>query len=338
MKRSSVFFGTPEFALSSLRAAMEHTNLLAVISQPDRPRGRGQQLTPSEVKAYALKEGITVFSPPSLRKENDELTRFKTWMSQNSVPDFVLVTAYGNILPQNYLDWAKIGPINVHASLLPRWRGAAPIQRALEAGDVETGVCLQKMVYELDAGDVLAEERLPLDEEITAIELTTKLSQLGGKLLASYLGKFNGNSLVGVPQPSQLVTLAPKISKEDGFWKPSWSALETHNKVRAFAAWPGVKVLLNDQIVKLCKTSLVKEKSYLLKEFRAGMLTNLSDEIFLSTGDIRTSEHCYLKIEEIQFAGKAPMKACDALRNDFNKLKGAETLEFQSPTKSPIKD
>lgn len=331
MKKTSVFFGTPDFALSSLRAAMQHTQVLAVVTQPDRPRGRGQQSSPCEVKALALENGLTVFSPPGLRKDSEELARFKAWMLANSRPDLVLVTAYGNILPQSYLDWPTIGPINVHASLLPRWRGAAPIQRCLEAGDLETGVALQKMVYELDAGDVLAEDRIHLREDIQSPELWETLSRLGGKLLGSFLERFEGSSLSGKPQNAAQVTLAPKLTKEEAFWKPSWTALESHNRVRAFAGWPGVKASFQGQTVKICRTSLISAKNESLGAPKNGILRLQGSDVHLGCNEIRTSELSILKLEEIQFPGKGPTKAADALRNYFRDLTTGQSLEFQTP-------
>lgn len=146
---SSIFFGTPDFALPSILSALECTNVLGVVTQPDRPRGRGQKLSPCPVKKIGLDHNLPCFSPVSLRKRSaDEeaakaFDAFVSWKNSIERPDFLIVTAYGNILPQEILDWPRFAPINVHASLLPRWRGAAPIQRALEAGDLNTGVALQ---------------------------------------------------------------------------------------------------------------------------------------------------------------------------------------------------
>jgi methionyl-tRNA formyltransferase len=244
-KKTSIFFGTPAFAVPSLEAALRSTQVLAVVSQPDRPRGRGHAVVPSEVKQAALDLGLATFSPASLRKESEELSRLEAFMSTTR-PDFVLVTAYGNLLPQKYLDWARIGPINVHASLLPRWRGAAPIQRALEAGDPETGVCLQRMVMELDAGEVLAETRFKIPTEWGAQRLSEELSKRGGSLLGDFLSDFQGTELRGEPQKADSVTVAAKIRKEEGLFRSSWTARETCGRVRAFEQWPKVQMHLPD--------------------------------------------------------------------------------------------
>ena len=274
--KTSLFFGTPDFAVPSLKAALKTTRVLAVVTQPDRPRGRGHLVTPCPVKALAVESGIPVFSPPSLRKPSEELTRLKEFLAPPALLDYVIVTAYGNLLPQEFLDLARVGPINVHASLLPRWRGAAPIQRAIEAGDAKTGVCLQKMVMALDAGDVLAERVAVLDGEallkdeidcrggLSAIDLTSKLSKIGGDLLESYLSTQVGGTLVGTSQNPDLVTIAPKISKEEALCDPqSWSPLEMHNKVRAFAAWPQVKIqVAGGEVLKVLSTALARPKDF----------------------------------------------------------------------------
>lgn len=259
--KTSVFFGTPAFALPSLEAAISQTQVLAVVTQPDRPRGRGQQVIPCEVKQLAQQRGIEVFSPPSLRKPSDELSRFEAFVATTQ-PDLLLVTAYGNLLPQKYLDWPRVGPINVHASLLPKWRGAAPIQRSIEAGDAVSGVCLQRMVMALDAGDVLSEAQMALDPAFGAIALTQALAKLGGDLLEKYLAHLNGDELSGRPQDPSLVTLAPKITKTEGLWRPTWTASQTLNRVRAFEAWPKVQLALPDQTpLKIMRCAASRESA-----------------------------------------------------------------------------
>ena len=315
-KLSSVFLGTPEFALSSLEAAFDKTELLAVISQPDRARGRGQKLSPSPIKARAQELGIPVFSPPSLKKpsaELDELWKFLT----ARIPDLLLVTAYGNLLPQNFLDLPKIGPINVHASLLPRWRGAAPIQRALEAGDTETGVSLQKMVMALDAGDVLAEERLPLPNNWDAHQLTETLASAGGKLLAKYLGELSHREkpvLTGQTQAAELVTIAPKISKEQATYSPKWGAVEMHNRVRAFSAWPKVEATLvtgkGVQKLKILGTKVASPSTPAVSgKFILGKLILEDGKVWLGTSDGT------LEILKIQPENRGPVEAFAFLKN-----------------------
>ena len=247
---SSVFLGTPEFALPSLEAALKTTRVLAVVTQPDRPRGRGQKLSPCPVKAHALSLGITAIDPTELRD----------FLSKTPV-DLLLVAAYGKILTSDILAAPRLGAINVHASLLPRWRGAAPIQRAIEAADHKTGVSLQKIVLELDAGDVLAERRLALTPQHDAISLTRELSVLGGDLLESFLKNLSSSAvpvLKGSPQDSSQVSIAPKIKKDEALLKPAqWTAQQALNRIRAFRAWPTVQIeLLDGELIKIHSAKL----------------------------------------------------------------------------------
>ncbi len=308
----AVFFGTPDFALPSLQAALATTDILAVVTQPDRPRGRGQKVLPCGVKALALEGGLRCFSPSSLRKSSPELDELLSFLDAHS-PDLFLVTAYGNILPESFLARPRLGAINVHASLLPRWRGAAPIQRALEAGDAVSGVCLQKMVYELDAGDVLAAEEHPLPSSTDAFEATGALSRLGGLLLARYLGDLNGGPLLGQPQNSSKITHAAKIRKEEGLWSPDWSAIESHNRIRAFCVWPSVRARFpaGNHELKLLRSTIAPAPRLL----SPGELMLQDGRVFCG---VRTSEAAgsdCLELLRIQAPGKAPVAAFDYFQN-----------------------
>jgi methionyl-tRNA formyltransferase len=309
----TVFFGTPDFAVPSLEAALAESDVIAVVTQPDRPRGRGQQVLPCPVKERALEAGVPVFSPPSLRKDSEEKERLFSFWRSHPV-DLFCVTAYGNLLPEPVLTVPRLGCVNVHASLLPRWRGAAPIQRALEAGDKETGVCLQKMVLEMDAGDVVSETRLPLDPEMQAGELTDLLSRMGGELLAAFLHGFRGEHIEGTPQNSSFVTLAPKIKKEEGFWDSSWSIRETHDKVRAFGVWPGVKAKLAGGLeLKIARTRALAPGETVAAAPAAGEIVLLGGRALLGARD------GVLELVEIQPANKGVVKAFDFLQNEARK-------------------
>ena len=239
MSLKTIFFGTPDFALPSLLACNEKSRLLAVVSQPDKPKGRGQKVEPTPVKSAAIKLGIkNIFQPASLKSPSPELDALLSLIKQES-PDLFVVTAYGNLLPQQILNMPKIFCVNVHASVLPRWRGAAPIQRALEAGDHSSGVALQKMVLALDAGPILAQEEIQIDQSWGAQILSEMLAMLGGRVLASFLG--NGAPTLAFPQNEAKVREAKKISKEEGLWKPSWTALDSFRRSRAFQIWPGLR-------------------------------------------------------------------------------------------------
>src|SRR5688572_7330594 len=228
-----VFAGTPDFAVPSLRAAAQRNEVVAVYTQPDRPAGRGRELTPSPVKREALLRGIEVLQP-----EN-----FRTALSKDALralqPDLMVVVAYGLILPQTVLDIPTYGCWNVHASLLPRWRGAAPIQRAIEAGDSESGVCLMQMEKGLDTGPVLLSQKLDIGEHDTGGQLHDHLSTLGAQVLSDGLGLLRaGIRPMPQPQPEEGVTYAHKLDKSEA--KLDWSqpARVLVNKVRAFNPWP----------------------------------------------------------------------------------------------------
>ena len=228
-----VFAGTPAFAVPSLRAAHAHHEVVAVYTQPDRPAGRGRGLTPSPVKLEAIQRGIPVLQPLSLRKKStqDALREMQ--------PDVMIVVAYGLMLPQAVLDIPQYGCWNVHASLLPRWRGAAPIQRAIEAGDTETGVCLMQMEAGLDTGPVLLAQSMPIGPEDTGGQLHDRLSDLGAQILRDALGLLRaGVRLPPHPQAEEGVAYAHKLNKAEA--KLDWSqpAGVLARKVRAFNPWP----------------------------------------------------------------------------------------------------
>ncbi|MGR4876092.1 methionyl-tRNA formyltransferase [Pseudoxanthomonas sp. LARHCG66] len=228
-----VFAGTPAFAVPSLRAAHAHHEVVAVYTQPDRPAGRGRGLTPSPVKLEAIQRGIPVLQPLLLRKKStqDALREMQ--------PDVMVVVAYGLILPQAVLDIPQYGCWNVHASLLPRWRGAAPIQRAIEAGDTETGVCLMQMEAGLDTGPVLLAQSMPIGPEDTGGQLHDRLSDLGAQVLRDALGLLRaGVRLPPHPQAEEGVAYAHKLDKAEA--KLDWSqpAGVLARKVRAFNPWP----------------------------------------------------------------------------------------------------
>lgn len=228
-----VFAGTPAFAVPSLRAAHARNEVVAVYTQPDRPAGRGRGLTPSPVKLEAIQRGIPVLQPESLRKKSSQEAL------RELAPDLMIVVAYGLILPQAVLDIPRYGCWNVHASLLPRWRGAAPIQRAIEAGDAETGVCLMQMEAGLDTGPVLLSQRTPIGEQETGGQLHDRLSELGARVLADGLGLLRaGMRPVAQPQPEAGATYAHKLEKHEARLDWSQPADALARKVRAFEPWP----------------------------------------------------------------------------------------------------
>lgn len=245
------FLGTPEFAATHLKSMLadDHYQIVGIVTQPDRPAGRNLKLTPSPVKVLALENNLEVITPEKLSTDEEALKKIKQWNAEIAV-----VVAFGQILKQHVLDLFPLGAVNVHGSLLPKWRGAAPIQRSLEAGDTVTGVALQKMVLKLDAGAVIGERKLQLDERINSIELYEKLAQLGCELINVELMDYVKGHLVPVEQNESLVTIAKKITKEES--KINWhdSALKIHNKIRGFAIGPGTFAFFQNKRVKFHKT------------------------------------------------------------------------------------
>ena len=241
-----VFAGTPEFAVPCLAAAARHHEVVAVYTQPDRPAGRGRGLTASPVKQAALAQGLPVYQPLSLRdaQAQAELAALK--------PDLMVVVAYGLILPQAVLDIPTHGCWNVHASLLPRWRGAAPIQRAIQAGDSHSGVCLMQMEKGLDTGPVLLEQSLALAADETGGSLHDKLSAMGAQVLADGLGLLRaGLRPVARPQPAEGVEYAHKLDKAEARLDWASDAQVLERQVRAFNPWPVAEAQLAGERVRI---------------------------------------------------------------------------------------
>lgn len=239
-----IFAGTPEFAASALAALIETGHEIAlVLTQPDRPAGRGMQLQASPVKQLALQHGIEVFQPLSLKKDAEARQKIAAIGA-----DAMIVAAYGLILPQEVLDMPRLGCLNIHASLLPRWRGAAPIQRAIQAGDAETGVCIMQMEAGLDTGPVLARVSTPIGPEDTAASLHDRLAQLGARLMADTLPRL---PLPAETQPEAGVTYAAKIEKAEALLDWQRSATELDRHIRAFNPFPAAQTTLQGNPVKV---------------------------------------------------------------------------------------
>lgn len=250
------FLGTPEFAVTCLKALLddEHYEVVGVVTQPDRPAGRKLQLTPSPVKPLALAKGLRVVAPESLKDNSLIVDEILRWGAEVAV-----VVAFGQILDQKFLDSFHLGCVNVHASLLPRWRGAAPIQRAIEAGDEETGVALQKMVRKLDAGAVIGERRLKISPEIDSLELHDRLALLGADLLRVELMDYVRGNIAPAPQDESKVTYAKKIDKSESLLNWSLPAKALHDKVRAFVWGPGTYTMHAGKRLKIHKTRVSEE-------------------------------------------------------------------------------
>ena len=260
-----IFAGTPEFAATALKelhaAGFE---IPLVLTQPDRPAGRGMQLHASAVKQFALQHGIEVLQPLSLRMDSKDPQRAAEAKAAHerllaTDYDVMVVAAYGLILPRSTLD---IKPcINIHASLLPRWRGAAPIHRAIEAGDDETGVTIMQMEEGLDTGPMLAVERLPIEAGDSTATLHDKLASLGGKMIVETLRKMQQQPLEAVPQPEAGVTYAAKIAKEEAALDFNLPALELGLKIRAFNPFPGASGQVDGVTIKIWAADVLEADS-----------------------------------------------------------------------------
>lgn len=245
-----VFMGTPAFAVKSLEACLELGEVVAVVTQPDKPRGRGQEVSFSPVKELAVARGLPVLQPQKVRG-----TDFAEVLRKLE-PDVAVVTAYGKILPQDVLDAPRRGCVNVHASLLPRFRGAAPIQWAIAAGDAETGVCLMQMDAGMDTGPLIDRATLPIGGDDTSASLHDKLAALGGDVLRRSLARWVAGELPALPQPAEGVVMAPMIKKEDG--KLDWSrpARELERRLRAFTPWPGAFCTFEGALLKVHRAAV----------------------------------------------------------------------------------
>ncbi len=293
-----IFMGSPDFAVPILKSLAMNYQLVGVVTQPDRPAGRGKKLSPPPVKLAALEFGLPVIQPEKL-KEPGIFETLENWR-----PDVIVVAAFGQILRQNVLGLPEFGCINVHASLLPRWRGAAPVQAAILHGDSVSGVTIMKMDAGIDTGAILAQSPCPLAPQETALSLSEKLSVMGADLLIKILPDYLSGKLSPVPQDESRATYAGLIKKEMGLLDFQKPAAELERQVRAFLPWPGSTFFLEDQPCKVMRASVVQSD-----HGRApGTFTILNGFPAVYCG-----EDC-LVLEEIQPSGKKPMNGKDFLR------------------------
>lgn len=281
--------GTPEFAVPSLQALIDHgENVVAVVTQPDRPRGRGRKLAPPPVKVLAERAGIPVLQPTKVRTD-DFIETLRSFS-----PDLFLVTAFGRILTGQVLAIPPLGCINVHGSLLPKYRGAAPVQWAILKGEKETGITIMQMDEGVDTGDMLLPGTLAIEESDTAATLAGKLSQLGGALLIEALDRLRDNNLPPVKQDETKATIAPLLKKEDGLIEWLQSARFISCKIRGLDPWPSAYTFLDKDRIRLFKPEIIKEEcadqpGTIIKADKNGIL--------VATGKD------YLKLHEIQKDG-----------------------------------
>jgi methionyl-tRNA formyltransferase len=270
----TVFMGTAELSYASLAALARDPRfqIAAVVTQPDRPKGRDLELQPSPVKALAQKLNLPVLQPAKARDENfiSELRKL--------TPDLIVVAAYGQILPQSILDLPKHGCLNVHTSLLPKYRGAAPIQWAIANGETETGVTIMKMDAGLDTGPIVAQQRTPISPVDDSVTLHEQLAQLGASLLVQIIPDYVAGKILPQPQPAEGVSHAPKIKKEDGHIDWDLPAQKILNRLRAFTPWPGAFASWSPSF------GLSGSRSTLKREFQPQLLKIWKAEIIEKSG------------------------------------------------------
>lgn len=278
---SVVFMGTPAFAATALAALIsESYHLVGVVTQPDRRVGRGQELTPSAVKKLALEHKLPIFQPEKL--DAAAIQTIANWK-----PDVIVVTAYGRILPKAVLDLPGFSCINIHASLLPRWRGASPVANALIAGDTTTGVTLMELNAGMDTGDIIAEERIAIGPDERAPELLERLGRLGAELLIRVLPLWITRSIAARPQPEEGITLCQLIEREDGriFWNEN--AEDIYNRFRGLSPWPGLFTHWqrgDEGALRIKLHDLTIQRVPLATEHPAGRVLEIGEKIGIVTG------------------------------------------------------
>ncbi|MDR9438987.1 MAG: methionyl-tRNA formyltransferase [Halomonas sp.] len=307
-----IFAGTPDFAAESLAALLaSRHDVVAVYTQPDRPAGRGRKLTPSPVKALALEHGLPVYQPTTLKapEVQIELVRHEA--------DIMVVVAYGLILPRAVLEIPRLGCLNVHASLLPRWRGAAPIQRAIEAGDEESGVTIMQMDTGLDTGDMLLVRRTPISATTTGGELHDCLASLGGRAIVEALDALAGEGLAAIPQPEAGVTYAAKLSKAEAELDFRCSAVELAARIRAFNPWPVAWCALGDDRLRLLMARTASPAPGEAPTSPGTLLAHGPDALRIACGE--TGDQV-LEVTHAQLPGGKPLAVSELLKARAERL------------------
>ena len=305
-----VFMGTPEFAVPSLKVLLDRgENIVCVVTQPDRPKGRGRKIMEPPVKKLALQASIPVLQPENV-KTDDFLAELRTYE-----PDIIGLTAYGKILPASILNLPPLGTINVHGSLLPKYRGAAPIQWALINGETETGVTIMQMNEGMDTGEILLQEKLHIEPEDTAGSLAVKMADLGGEALGTALDLLQANKLKPIKQDNNLASFAPPLKKKDGLVDWSHSAVQISCQIRGLDPWPTTYTTLSGKRLRLfspevadrslCLSCSVSAPGIICKADRYGLLITTGDGCLIikeiqAEGSKRMSVDAYLSGRSIQ--------------------------------------
>jgi len=301
-----VFMGSPEFAVPTLAMLAQNYTVVGVFTQPDKPAGRGQRLTAPPVKPWAEQRGLPIFQPRTLRDAaaQAQLADLK--------PEVIVVAAFGLLLPKPVLDLPPLGCLNVHASLLPHYRGAAPIHAAILNGESETGITLMLLDEGMDTGPMLAQASAPIRPDDTTGTLTARLAELGAQLLAETLPRWIAGEITPQPQDHSRATLAPKLNKADGWLDWSRPAIELDRRVRAFSPWPGTFTTWNGKLLRVLSVQITErtpEKARgQVSQGTAGLVVKDTDGIGVVTGDD------ILRLVEAQLEGKRAMSAQDLAR------------------------
>ena len=294
-----VFLGTPEFAVPSLQALLSAGyDVRAVITQPDRPAGRGLRLSAPPVKKLAEETGIPVFQPQRLRREPQIYD-----MLRQADPELMIVVAFGQILPADFFKYPRFGTLNIHGSLLPKYRGAAPIAHAILNGETETGTTIMKIDEGMDTGEILSQRALLVDNNMTTGELEDVMARQGAELLVDTIPKYVSGALVPHPQDNSLASCAPRLGKEHATLDWTKPACALHNKVRAFNPWPVAFSVLRGQTVKIWRSSVAQSAG----AARPGQILSIDRQgITVQCGDSTS-----LLLTELQLAGRNRNRAFD---------------------------
>lgn len=292
-----VFMGTPEFAVPSLQALAQQHHVVGVVTQPDRPAGRGQKLLASPVKQFALRAGLPILQPQRLR-EPDAMGQLMAWQ-----PEVIVVAAFGQILKPAVLDLPPHGCINVHASLLPRHRGAAPIAAAILAGDAETGITLMRLDVGLDTGPVLAQRAEPIRADDTTATLAERLAHVGAHLLIETLPRYLAGAITPEPQDEAHATYASQLKKEDGHLDFTQPAVMLERRVRAFTPWPGAFAMWQAQPLRILRATILSQA-----QGQPGQVIQTGEGPAIACGVGA------LLLHEVQPPGKRPMRAEEFVR------------------------
>ena len=302
-----VFMGTPDFAMGVLKSLYDcgQHNIVAVITQPDRPKGRSDKMIPSPVKQYAVEKGLEVFQPVKIKTE-EAVEKLKSYDA-----DIFVVAAFGQILSKEILDMPRFGCVNVHASLLPEYRGAAPIQWSIADGKECTGVTIMQMNEGLDTGDIISQSVVKIEDDETGESLFNKLMDEGAKLLVDTLPLIESNSIKPVPQDNDKATYAKILKKEMGYVDFSEDSLAIEHRIRAFTPWPGGYTYFNGKLLKLKKVKAFIAGAEEIKDVESGVI----GEIVKVTKDVIyiACKEGILAVYELQAEGKKSMSTHDFL-------------------------